>query len=69
MIEAHEGLASGPIVHIENADRSISYYCDYGHEVRPIQGKTMPWFYRHKKEEPECPDIINNPGVGWGPPR
>jgi hypothetical protein len=67
MIEAHEGTPTGRLVHIQHADRTNSYYCPLGHEVRPIQGAVLPWHYRHTTED-ECAYLQDHPSEGWTPP-
>jgi competence CoiA-like predicted nuclease len=67
MIEAHERTPHGPLVHVNNARKDRSYFCDCGDEVRPIQGTQMPWHFRHRVD-PRCPFLQGHPGEGWGPP-
>jgi hypothetical protein len=69
MVEAHEGLRTGPIVHISRANRANAYFCigHCGDQVIPVQGPHMPWHYRHR-EDSTCPYLQAHRGEGWGPP-
>lgn len=63
MVEAREGSKTGPMVHIKDAVKQKVYYCANGHKLRPIQGRLMPWHYRHVRDR----NCAFQPSDGWDP--
>jgi hypothetical protein len=67
MVEANLKSATGPVVHISEADARETFVCiGCGEPVRPVRGrkKLKPWHFRHEHDE-GCAYLKENPGVGY----